>query len=70
MQKQELSGFFENNAGAPHSKKEGLIAPTSNSSSIYYFNNSCSWDFGGMVASILFQCLVLIELSHISQLPI
>ena len=44
MQKhKEPSGFFANNTGANHSKVEGLMAPTSKSSSIGLFTNNFSY---------------------------
>ena len=39
----ELSGFFEKSIAAPHGEEEGLMAPTSNSSSIYYFANNYTY---------------------------
>ena len=38
----EPSSFFAKSTRAPHGKEEGLMAPTSNSSSIYYFTSNYS----------------------------
>ena len=39
----EPSAFFVNSIRAPHGEEEAFMAPTSNSSSIYYFTNNYSW---------------------------
>ena len=40
--RKELSGFFANSTGAPHGEEEGLMAPTSNNSTIYYLSKNYS----------------------------
>ena len=44
MQKyKKLSVFFKKSTKTPYGKEEGLMAPTSDSSSIYYFSNNYSY---------------------------
>ena len=49
--------------GAPRGKEEGLMAPTSNSSAVYYFTNNYSMDYGGIAFSVWVQCPLPMELS-------
>ena len=55
--------FFSNSIRAPYSKDKGLMAPTSNSFSVYFLLIIVLRDSEGIVPSILVQCLVLAELS-------
>ena len=63
----ELSSFLVKSTRAPHGEEEGLLAPTSNSSSIYYF--TYNYSYGLWCCSPFYMDLVPISAELSAHLP-